>query len=73
MTQKKLYFITKKELALRYYPDDTPQRASDKLREQIATSPNLLDDLMKAGYRKEQKTLTPKQIRIIYDHLGEPE
>ena len=73
MTKRNLAFTSKKELALRYYPDDLPYRASDKLRQQIASTPHLLDDLLKTGYRKEQKMLSPIQIQIIYNHLGCPE
>ena len=38
----------------------------------IRLSPSLVAALAATGYRKTQKELTPIQVRLIQEHLGEP-
>jgi len=60
------------ELGLLYFPTSTPASASMQLKKWITKSEKLLTDLSEAGYRSGQKLLTPKQVRLIVDHVGEP-
>jgi hypothetical protein len=44
------------------------------LRKQLSTNKNLLQELtIKANYKPGQRILTPKQVNIIFKHLGNPE
>ncbi len=44
------------------------------LRKQLSTNKNLLQELtIEANYKPGQRILTPKQINIIFKHLGNPE
>lgn len=60
------------ELALAYAPGLSEASARKRLREWLSFSPDLMKRLRAAGYRKGQRVLTPRQVKIIYDHLGEP-
>ena len=61
------------ELGILYFPNALPKSASQLLSRWIQRDPDLLDELTNAGYRKGQRLYTPKQISIIFDHLGKPE
>jgi hypothetical protein len=43
------------------------------LRTKINTTPGLLDALKKADYNLYQRVLTPLQVDIIYNYLGNPQ
>lgn len=60
-----------KELAMLYFPNIAPQSASNQLRRWMRRQP-LMGRLAAAGYRKGQKILTPKQVALIADHVGDP-
>ena len=60
------------ELALAYAPDLSEASARKRLREWLHFSPELMERLQAAGYRERQRVLTPKQVKIIMEHLGEP-
>ncbi|MCD7977760.1 MAG: DUF4248 domain-containing protein [Tannerellaceae bacterium] len=62
----KVYSI--QELGLIYFPENTPESASAHLRRWI-NQPQLYEKLTATGYRRGQKILTPKQVRIIVDHV----
>ena len=62
----------KSELALAYNPDFEPSYARVVLNRWMARSPGLLDRLRAAGYTVHQKILTPAQVRLIIEALGEP-
>ena len=65
--------ITKKQLALMYFPDTAdPRIAVNHLGAWIKRCRGLTEKLLALGYRKSQKHFTPKQLQAIYDHLGEP-
>ena len=59
------------ELALCYFPHCQPHSASNQLRRWML-HPMLLAKLTDAGYHSGQKILTPRQVRVIVEHLGEP-
>ena len=61
-----IYFMYKKDLA-RWY-DVT----SKTLRYWITSQSALVDQLRYYGYEETDKLLTPKQIEVIFSHLGYP-
>jgi len=64
---------TKKELALAYFPDASdPHIATNHLMRWIARNVELMEQLQKHGYNKNDRTLTPAQVRLIVYYLGEP-
>lgn len=64
---------SKKELALRYFPDSTPRTAVSHLMATIRSNDMLADELKAIGYYNKRKTLTPREVRTIIEWLGEPE
>jgi len=64
---------TKKELAVRYFPDTVdPHCAVNHLMRWINRNEPMRNALVEAGYRKQDKYFTPRQVRIIAYFLGEP-
>lgn len=63
---------TKRELALLYFPQSTPQAAVNHLMTWIKRSPALLHTLRLTGYRKTSRYFTPRQVEAIVSQLGEP-
>ena len=59
------------ELAVLYFPHSTPDAASVQLRKWVR-HPRLLVKLEATGYHAGQKILTPLQVGIIVEHVGEP-
>ena len=60
------------ELAQAYGPELSESAARKRLHEWLHFSPELMGRLQAAGYRERQRVLTPKQVKIIMEHLGEP-
>jgi len=60
------------ELALFYFPLSSPAAASCQFKKWINRSQQLKDNLTEAGYTNGQKLLTPRQVKLIVDHVGEP-
>lgn len=63
---------TKKELALMYFPQSLPRTAVNHLMSWIRNSAQLSATLLATGYQPSCKAFTPKQVRAIVEHLGEP-
>ena len=63
---------TKKELALLYFPDSTPETAVKHLMTMIRRNDMLWDELQEMGYYNRRKTFTPREIKAIFDWLGAP-
>ena len=63
---------TKKELALLYFPDSTPETAVKHLMTMIRRNDMLWDELQEMGYNKRRKTFTPREVKAIFDWLGAP-
>ena len=64
--------LSRTELARIYAPELSEASARKRLREWLHFSPELMARLKAAGYRERQRVLTPKQVKIIMEHLGEP-
>ena len=67
-----IHSYTKKELALLYFPDSTPETAVKHLKTMILSNDMLWDELQAMGYNKRRKTFTPREIKAIFDWLGAP-
>ena len=63
---------TKKELALLYFPDSTPETAVKHLMTMIRRNDMLWDELQEMGYYNPRKTFTPREVKAIFDWLGAP-
>ena len=72
MEECKVRPYTKKELALLYFPDSTPQAAGKHLKAWILRNKPLMEELEKTGYQSRSKSYNPRQVRLIVDYLGEP-
>lgn len=60
-------------LAMRYYPDRGYKRAVSLFREEIRITGGLQEALYAIGYHDNQRMLTPRQVRVIEEFLGESE
>ncbi len=58
-------------LAMLYYPHLSYKRAVHLFRQEIRETRGLLDALKRVGYRENQRVLTPRQVQVIEDFLGE--
>ena len=63
---------SKKELALRYFPDSMPRVAVNHLMALIHRNDMLCDELQKTGYKTSSKIFTPRQVQAIFEWLGAP-
>lgn len=64
---------SKKELALMYFPKSTnPHAAVNQLISWIKGCKPLYDELQSMGYNKMRKYFTPREVRSVIAHLGEP-
>ena len=64
-------FITKKELALRYFPDSDPHVAVNHLNSWIRHCQPLMDELNATHLSRWAKTYSPMQVGIIERYLDE--
>ena len=55
-----------------YYPDRGYKRAVRLFRQELKETRGLLQALTDAGYHGNERILTPRQVEIIEDYLGEP-
>lgn len=63
---------SKKELALAYAPDLSMSGALNRLANWIKVNKELQAALYAAGYQDRQRCLTPAQVSLIFEYLGEP-
>lgn len=61
------------ELALMYFPHIQPKSASRQFSYWIRRDEELLEELSHTGHVKGQRLYSPLQVKIILDHLGDPE
>ena len=72
MTTFPIQPYTKKELALLYFPSATPHVAVNHLMSWIRRCKPIHDALVDQGYRKTTKWLSPREVKLITEYLGEP-
>ena len=58
-------------IAMRYYPDRGYKRAIRLFREEIRLTGGLMQALERVGYQEYQRMLSPRQVRVIEEFLGE--
>ena len=59
-------------IAMRYYPGRGYKTALRLFRQEIELTRGLLQALTDLGYRGNERILTPRQVQVIEDFLGEP-
>lgn len=59
-------------LAMLYYPGRGYKTALRLFRKEIRLTRGLLEALTDIGYREKQRLLTPRQVSMIEQYLGEP-
>lgn len=62
----------RQELACRYFPSSSPRSAWRRLKAWIMFNPRLRQALAPTGKMSLLRSLTPKEVRLIIDELGEP-
>lgn len=60
------------ELAILYAPGLTPHSAAKRLTKWVLVNQDLYDRLLRVGWKAGSRLLTPIQVRVIVDTLGEP-
>ena len=65
---------SKSELAMMYFPELSQEMASQKLKRWIRRCTPLMGELAECGFSTSscRKDLTPREVRLIVRHLGEP-
>ena len=58
-------------LALLYYPDHGYKRAVHLFRQELRQTRGLLQALQDVGYKGNERTLSPRQVQVIEEFLGE--
>ena len=61
-----------KELAALYFANSTPKAATTHLKRWIRRNEPLKNELAETGYKEGQRVFTPRQVELIFRHLGEP-
>jgi hypothetical protein len=64
---------SKKELALCYFPESTPENAVRHLIMWVKQNSDLLRQLKSMGYQDRAKAFSPRQVKLITEFLGTPE
>ena len=62
----------RQELACLYFPASSPRSAWRRLKTWIMFNPRLRQTLAPAGKMNLQRSLTPREVRLIVEELGEP-
>ena len=63
---------TKKELALLYFPNSSPETARRHLIRWIMRNSKLMEELYAANYSLSDQYLTKEQVEIIFRYIGPP-
>ncbi len=66
------HVFTLKELGGMYFPLASQNSQSRQLKRWIELNRPLTEALEKCGYQARQRYLTPKQVAVIFEYLGEP-
>ena len=67
------YDVDKATIAKRYFPNLDASKALRRFNLWIERCPPLMHDLELTGWHKKARSLTHRQISLIYYHLGEPD
>lgn len=59
-------------LAMMYYPERAYSRALRLFRTELEQTRGLMNALRGAGYRDNQRMLSPRQVKVIERFLGKP-
>ena len=62
----------RRELAMAYAPELTPEAAVNRLTKWLKQNATLLKELQEYGYRPNQRVFTPVQVETIFRYLGRP-
>lgn len=68
----KIATYTLTELSEMYFPNSTQRSALNQLKRWINYNNQLLSALEQKGYQSKQRYLTPAQVKLIIEYLGEP-
>lgn len=63
---------SKQELAVMFFPYTEPLSAVRHLFNWVRRNAELTERLLRSGYSTYQKVLTPAQVNLIFEYLGEP-
>ena len=61
-----------KELAAMYFANCSPKSATMHLKRWIDRNDSLKNELAETGYKEGQRVFTPRQVELVFRHLGEP-
>lgn len=61
-----------KELSAMYFPHSSIRSAGVQLKRWFVYNKPLMQALNETGYYNGQKILTPKQVTLVFEYLGEP-
>ena len=73
LVQSSIKILYKRRLAQCYYPELLPKSAVEKLKSEVYGCPELVAELEKTHFSWQKWTLTPKQLGLIIDYIGDPE
>lgn len=65
-------YLFKFDLAVAYFPTVSPRTAQRLFRRELQHNRDLWQALLNADYSPSQKRLTPRQVQLIFQYLGEP-
>jgi len=60
------------ELALLYFPNCSKRSASTQLGRWLRQNETLINRLKDSGFKPGKRILTPKQVEILVNTIGEP-
>ncbi|MCI7356140.1 MAG: DUF4248 domain-containing protein [Parabacteroides sp.] len=55
-----------------YFANCSPRSATTQLRRWIKRNQSLKNELTETGYKEGQRVFTPRQVELVFRHLGEP-
>lgn len=66
-------YYSKTQLGSLYFSDIRAYTACRKLMRWINRCQPLCEELRQTNYNPNSRGFTPRQVKLIFDHLGEPE
>ena len=65
-------YLYKYDLARAYFPNVSPRTAARLFRREVQHCRPLWQALQASGYSHSQKRLSPLQVQLVFQFLGEP-